>query len=107
MCPYAVHCTVLVVFIDCFYSCWKRDRVLDEDEVDLRKCAAIDLMSDEEDGGVSGWIVRPPSFHSRDLTELCATLQSRVEGILKCRTAHHRRLQNGPIRQKASSYLQL
>ena len=23
LCPYAVHHTVLIVFIDCFYSCWK------------------------------------------------------------------------------------
>lgn len=48
--PYAVHRAVLIVFIDCFYSCWKRDRVLAEDEVDLWKCAAMDLMSEEEDG---------------------------------------------------------
>ena len=37
MCPYAVHRAVLIVFIDCFYSCWKRQRVLAEDEVDLWK----------------------------------------------------------------------
>ena len=73
--------------------------MLAEDEVDLWKCATIDLMSDEEDGivdGVSGWIVRPPSFRSRELTELCATLQSRLEAIPKYRATHHRRLQNGP-----------
>ncbi|CAM4573984.1 unnamed protein product [Leuciscus chuanchicus] len=54
-----------------------RQSVLAEDEVGLRKCATIDLMSDEEDGivgGVSGWIVRPPSCRSQELTELCATL---------------------------------
>ena len=34
-CPYAVHRAVMIIFIDCFYSCWKRDRVLSEDEVDL------------------------------------------------------------------------
>ena len=76
-----------------------RQSVLAEDEVDLWKCATIDLMSDEEDGivdGVSGWIVRPPSFRSRELTELCATLQSRLEAIPKYRATHHRRLQNGP-----------
>ncbi|ROI15740.1 hypothetical protein DPX16_20278 [Anabarilius grahami] len=69
-----------------------------EDEVGLWKCATIDLMSDEEDGivgGVSGWIVRPPSFRSQELTELCATLQSRLEAIPKYRATHHRRLQNG------------
>ncbi|KAM8743090.1 uncharacterized protein AB9X84_017532 [Acanthopagrus schlegelii] len=76
-----------------------RQSVLAEDEVELWKSATIDLMSDEEDGvvdGVSGWIVRPPSFRSRELTELCATLQSRLEAIPKYRATHHRRLQNGP-----------
>ncbi|KAF1381706.1 hypothetical protein PFLUV_G00156790 [Perca fluviatilis] len=76
-----------------------RKSVLAEDEVDLWKCATIDLMSDEEDGivdGVSGWIVRPPSSRSQELTELCATLQSRLEVIPKYRAMHHRRLQNGP-----------
>ncbi|ROL48291.1 Zinc finger BED domain-containing protein 1 [Anabarilius grahami] len=45
----------------------RKRSVLAEDEVGLWKCATIDLMSDEEDGivgGVSGWIVRPPSFRS-------------------------------------------
>ncbi|KAK9955753.1 hypothetical protein ABG768_015609 [Culter alburnus] len=63
-----------------------------------RKRCTIDLMSDEEDGiidGVSRWIVRPPSFHSQELTKLCATLQSRLEAIPKYRATHHRRLQNG------------
>ncbi|XP_052005699.1 uncharacterized protein C14orf93 homolog [Xyrauchen texanus] len=75
-----------------------RQSVLAEDEVGLWKCATIDLMSDEEDGivgRVSGWIVRP-SFHSQELTELCATLQSRLEAMPKYRATHHRRLQNGP-----------
>ena len=53
---------------------------------------------------MSGWIVRPPSFHSQELTELCATLyaveirgDSEVQG-------------NAPqteFRQNAASYLQL
>ncbi|XP_035851671.1 uncharacterized protein LOC116040300 [Sander lucioperca] len=76
-----------------------RQSVLAEDEVDLWKCATVDLMSDEEDGivdGVSGWIVRPPSFRSQELTKLCATLQSRLEAIPKYRATHHRRLQIGP-----------
>ncbi|KAF1376191.1 hypothetical protein PFLUV_G00207510 [Perca fluviatilis] len=76
-----------------------RQSVLAEDEVDLWKSASVDLMSDEEDGivdGVSGWIVRPPSFRSQELTELCAKLQSRLEAIPKYRATHHRRLQNGP-----------
>ena len=68
--------------------------MLAEDEVDLWKCATTDLMSEEGDGGVSGWIVRPPSFRSQELTELCATLQSRLEARPKYRATHHRRLQN-------------
>ena len=97
LCLYAVHCAVLIILIDCFYSCWKGDRVLAVDEVALWKCAAIDLMSEEEDGtrleGGAGWIVRPLSFHSREHTELCATLQSRLEAIPNYRAAPHRRLQ--------------
>ncbi|XP_051257594.1 uncharacterized protein C14orf93-like [Dicentrarchus labrax] len=83
-------------------SRWRRKRllearqsVLDEEEEELWKSATIDLMSDEEDGivgGVSGWIVRPPSFRSQELTELCATLQSRLEATPKYRATHHRRL---------------
>ena len=69
--------------------------MLAEDEVDLSKCITIDLMSDEEDGGVSGWIVQPLPFRSQELTELCATLQSRLEAIPKYRAMYHRHLQNG------------
>ena len=64
--------------------------------LDLWKCTTKDLMSDEEDVRVSGRIVRPPSFRSQELTELCATLQLRLEVILKHMATHHRRLQNGP-----------
>ena len=46
--------------------------------------------------GVVRGIVRPPSFRSQELTELCATLQLRLEVILKHMATHHRRLQNGP-----------
>ena len=86
---------------DCLYWLFlqlleERQSVLAEDEVDLWKCATGDLMSDEEDSGASGWIVRPPPFHSRELTELYVTLQSRLEAIQKCRATHHRHLQNGP-----------
>ena len=66
--------------------------MLAEDEVDLWKCATTDLMSEEGDGGVSGWIVRPPSFRSQELTELCATLQSGLKAILKYRATHHRQI---------------
>lgn len=55
-----------------------RQSVLAEDERDLWESATIDMMSEEEDGivgGVSGWIVRTPSYRSKELTELCAKLQ--------------------------------
>ena len=44
--------------------------MLAEDEVDLWKCVTIDLMFDEENRGVSRWIVQPVSFRSQELTEL-------------------------------------
>ncbi|XP_073727045.1 uncharacterized protein [Misgurnus anguillicaudatus] len=72
-----------------------RRSVLAEDEMDIWKCATIDLISDEEDGivgGVSGWIVRPPPSRSLELSELCATLQFRLEAIPKYRATHHIRL---------------
>ncbi|XP_073667596.1 uncharacterized protein C14orf93-like [Paramisgurnus dabryanus] len=73
-----------------------RRSVLAEDEMEIWRCATIDLMSDEEDGivdGVSGWIVRPPPSRSLELSELCATLQSRLEATPKYRETHHIRLQ--------------
>ena len=76
--------------------------MLSDDEVELWKCATVDLMSEEEDGidgGVSGWIVRPPASRSQELTELCARLQSRLEAIPKYKATHHRRLKNGPNSQ--------
>ncbi|XP_045921445.1 uncharacterized protein LOC123980899 isoform X3 [Micropterus dolomieu] len=76
-----------------------RQSVLAADEVALWKGVTIDLMSDEEDGsfeGVSGWIVRPPSYRSQELTDLCATLQARLEASPKYTALHHRRLHKGP-----------
>ena len=99
---------------DCLY--WflqlleARQSVLAEYEVGLRKCASIDLMSDEEDGivgGVSGWIVRPPSFRSQELTELCATLQSRLVDSKVQSNAPQTSAKWTEFRQNAASYLQL
>ncbi|CAL9685723.1 unnamed protein product [Knipowitschia caucasica] len=56
-------------------------------------------MSDEEEGvvdGVSGWIVRSPSFRKTELSELCVKLQSRLEAARKFRATHIRRLCYGP-----------
>lgn len=61
------------------------------DETDVWKDVTIEMI--EEDGTseeVSRWIVRPPSFHSQKLDDLCATLQSRLAANLKY-TATHRR----------------
>ncbi|XP_035987888.1 uncharacterized protein C14orf93-like [Fundulus heteroclitus] len=80
-----------------------RQSVLADDEVELWKSATVDLMSDEEDGvvgGVSGWIVRPPSFCRPDLSELCVKLQSRLEATPKYRATHSRRLHNGPASER-------
>ena len=52
----------------------------------------MDLMSDHDDGGLTEWIVQPPSFCSQELTELCATLQLRLEAIPEYRAAHHRKM---------------
>lgn len=76
-----------------------RQGVLSADEVDFWRGITIDMMSDEEDGtveGVAGWIVRPPSFRSKELTDLCATLQARLEANPKYTATHHRRLHIGP-----------
>ncbi|KAM4537678.1 uncharacterized protein C14orf93-like [Fundulus diaphanus] len=80
-----------------------RQSVLADDEVELWKSATVDLMSDEEDGvvgGVSGWIVRPPSFRRPDLSELCVKLQSWLEATPKYRATHSRRLHNGPASER-------
>ncbi|XP_060796357.1 uncharacterized protein C14orf93-like [Neoarius graeffei] len=77
-----------------------RRGVLAMDEMDVWQCATVDLMSDEEDGvvdGVSGWIVKPPPSRNPELSELCATLQSRLEADPKYRATHHRRLHVSPM----------
>lgn len=51
-----------------------RQVVPTDDETDVWKDVTIEMI--EEDGtseGGSGWIVRPPSFHSQKLDDLCAT----------------------------------
>ncbi|XP_016418149.1 uncharacterized protein C14orf93 homolog [Sinocyclocheilus rhinocerous] len=69
-----------------------RQSVLAEDEVDFWRGITADMMSDEEDGtidGVSGWIVRTPSFRSQELSILCSTLQARLEASTKHAALHH------------------
>ncbi|XP_034442020.1 uncharacterized protein C14orf93-like [Hippoglossus hippoglossus] len=75
-----------------------RQSVLVADDLEFWRGTTIDMMSDEEDGtfeGGSGWIVRRPSFRSQELTDMCATLQTRLEGCPKYTTTHHRRLHTG------------
>nr|XP_055024163.1 uncharacterized protein C14orf93-like [Misgurnus anguillicaudatus] len=77
-----------------------RQSVLAADEVDFWKGITSDMMSDEEDGavdGVSGWIVRPPSFRSEELSNLCANLQTRLEASSKYAAMHHKRLHTGSL----------
>ncbi|XP_060927717.1 uncharacterized protein C14orf93-like [Limanda limanda] len=75
-----------------------RQSVLVPDEVEFWSGITIDMMSDEEDGtseGVFGWIVRPPSFRSQELSDLCARLQTRLEADPKYTVMRHRRLYTG------------
>ncbi|XP_060927718.1 uncharacterized protein C14orf93-like [Limanda limanda] len=74
-----------------------RQSVLVPDEVEFWSGTTIDMMSDEEDGtseGLFGWIVRPPSFRSQELSDLCAKLQTRLEADKK-HARGHRRLYTG------------
>ncbi|XP_038159425.1 uncharacterized protein C14orf93-like isoform X2 [Cyprinodon tularosa] len=77
-----------------------RESVLADEEVELWKSATVNLMSDEEDGVVGAWIVRPPSFRRPDLSELCDKLQSRLEATPKYRATHSRRLHIGPALER-------
>lgn len=43
LCPYAVHCAVLIIFMDRFYSCYRI-------QTECVWCAAVELMSEGEDG---------------------------------------------------------
>uniref|UniRef100_A0A672FY25 Uncharacterized protein n=1 Tax=Salarias fasciatus TaxID=181472 RepID=A0A672FY25_SALFA len=77
-----------------------RKTVLAPEEMELWEAVTIDMMSDEEDGsidGVRGWIVRPPSFRSQELSDLCAALQTRLEADGKYTALHHRRLLGGQL----------
>ncbi|XP_042341646.1 uncharacterized protein LOC121942495 [Plectropomus leopardus] len=76
-----------------------RQSVLAPNEMDFWSGITMDMMSDEEDGcfgGVSGFIVRPPSFRSQELSDLCATLQKRLEASPKYTATHPKRLRIGP-----------
>ncbi|XP_051250870.1 uncharacterized protein C14orf93-like [Dicentrarchus labrax] len=76
-----------------------RRAVLAKEEMDFRRGITVDMMSDEEDGtadGEAGWIVRPPSFRSQELSALCSTLQKRLENDPKYQATHHKRLHYGP-----------
>ena len=68
------------------------------EEVDFWRGITIDMMSDEEDHSVEGevgWIVRPPSFRSHELSNLCGRLQERLEMNPRYMARHHNRLAIG------------
>ncbi len=66
--------------------------------MDFWRGVTIDMMSDEEDDTVdreAGWIVKPPSFRSQELSNLCSSLQERLEQNPKYVVTHHKRLRTG------------
>ncbi|XP_007559784.1 uncharacterized protein C14orf93 homolog [Poecilia formosa] len=76
-----------------------RQSVLKAEELELWRGVTTELMSDEEDGeldGTFGWIVRRPSFRSKELSDLCTTLQSRLDSSRKNNATYHQRLRFGP-----------
>lgn len=76
----------------------RRSVLATTEEVDFWRGITIDMMSDEEDHSVDrevGWIVRPPSFRSHKLSDLCGRLQERLEMNPKYVATHHKRLHIG------------
>ncbi|KAL7396910.1 hypothetical protein ABVT39_013480 [Epinephelus coioides] len=76
----------------------RRSVLATTEEVDFWRGITIDMMSDEEEHSVDGevgWIVRPPSFRSHKLSDLCGRLQERLEMNPKYVATHHKRLHIG------------
>ncbi|KAL7394809.1 hypothetical protein ABVT39_004637 [Epinephelus coioides] len=76
----------------------RRSVLATTEEVDFWRGITIDMMSDEEEHSVDGevgWIVRPPSFRSHKLSDLCGRLQKRLEMNPKYVATHHKRLPIG------------
>ncbi|XP_078025430.1 uncharacterized protein C14orf93-like isoform X2 [Epinephelus lanceolatus] len=76
----------------------RRSVLATTEEVDFWRGITIDMMSDEEDHSVDrevGWIVRPPSFRSHKLSDLCGRLQERLEMNPKYVATHNKRLHIG------------
>ncbi|XP_066267439.1 uncharacterized protein [Branchiostoma lanceolatum] len=62
-----------------------------EEERRLWTGVTPDLMSDKEDGESNGmpvWLVRPPSFRTDELSNLCVALQARLEADRRYRVGH-------------------
>ncbi|KAI8516779.1 hypothetical protein Bbelb_053600 [Branchiostoma belcheri] len=76
-----------------------------EEEASLWKGVTADLMSDEEGcevNGVKMWLVKPPFFRSPQLTDLCNTLQARLDADPKYRESHtSRRTEEGVFSTRA------
>ncbi|XP_070818703.1 uncharacterized protein C14orf93-like [Chaetodon trifascialis] len=85
----------------------RRSVLATQQEIDLWQGVTADMMSDEEDDtaeGEAGWIVKPPSFRSKTLSQLCQTLQERLESDPKYVATHRKRLRiESPSKRQAPS----
>ncbi|XP_076595486.1 uncharacterized protein C14orf93-like isoform X2 [Chaetodon auriga] len=73
----------------------RRSVLATQQEIDFWQGVTADTMSDEEDDtaeGEAGWIVKPPSFRSQTLSQLCQTLQGQLESDQKYVATHRKRL---------------
>ncbi|XP_070836014.1 uncharacterized protein C14orf93-like [Chaetodon trifascialis] len=86
----------------------RRSVLATQQEIDFWQGVTADMMSDEEDDdtaeGEAGWIVKPPSFRSQALSQLCQTLQERLESDPKYVVTHRKRLRiESPSKRQAPS----
>ncbi|XP_076612806.1 uncharacterized protein C14orf93-like [Chaetodon auriga] len=83
----------------------RRSVLATQQEIDFWQGVTADMMSDEEDDTMdrqAGWIVKPPSFRSQTLSQLCQTLQGRLESDQKYAATHHKRLRiESPSKRQA------
>ncbi|KAL7380441.1 hypothetical protein ABVT39_018020 [Epinephelus coioides] len=89
---------VLLTACKTYYETVRRNFRVTTEEVDFWRGITIGMMSDEEDHSIDGevgWIVRPPSFRSHKLSDLCGRLQERLEMNPKYVATHHQRLHIG------------
>ena len=76
--------------------------------MDLWKCATIDLMSDEEDSRVSGWIVRSSVLSQPGAHRALCHAAVKIRGDTKVQgSAPQTSAKWTELRQNAASYLQI